>query len=75
MRLQQYLRRTYYNKSDVQVDNCPAACSVDWDDDTWEAETHEGVPLTSSEEDLTLEVNSEDDEDSDEEYVHPVCVR
>ncbi|XP_036961911.1 uncharacterized protein LOC119023820 isoform X1 [Acanthopagrus latus] len=49
--------------------------SVDWDDDTWEAETHEGVPLTSSEEDLTLEVNSEDDEDSDEEYVHPVCVR
>lgn len=45
-----------------------------WDQDTWEDETREGVPLTSSEEDLTLEVNSDDDEDSDEEYVHPVCV-
>lgn len=44
-----------------------------WDQDTWEDETREGVPLTSSEEDL-LEVNSDDDEDSDEEYVHPVCV-
>ncbi|XP_030281032.1 uncharacterized protein LOC115586274 isoform X2 [Sparus aurata] len=46
--------------------------SVDWDEDTWdqdtwEDETREGVPLTSSEEDLTLEVNSDDDEDSDEE--------
>ncbi|XP_073328969.1 uncharacterized protein [Pagrus major] len=48
--------------------------SVDWDNDTWEDETCEGMPLSSSEEDLTLEVNSDDEEDSDEDYVHHVCV-